>query len=64
MVGDPEQRGVAWVVIGIPDDVAAALDAGRPSTHRFQAKVADEWLSLELADTGCRHGQTSARSAS
>lgn len=64
IVSDPEQRSVAWVVIGIPDEVAAALDAGRPSTHTFQAKVADEWLSLDLADTGCRHGQTNARSAS
>ena len=64
VVGDPEQRSVAWVVIGVPDEVAAALDAGRPSTYSFQAKVADEWLSLDLADTGCRHGQTRARSAS
>ena len=64
VIGDPEQRSVAWVVIGIPDEVAAALDAGRPSTHSFQAKVAGEWLSLDLADTGCRHGQTNSRSAS
>ena len=64
IVSDPETRTVAWVVIGIPDEVAAALDAGRPSTHTFQAKVGEDWLSLDLLDTGCRHGQTRSRSAS
>lgn len=64
IVSDPETRTVAWVVIGIPDEVAAALDAGRPSTHTFQAKVGEDWLSLDLLDTGCRHGQSRSRSAS
>lgn len=64
VIGDPETRSVAWVVIGIPDDVAAALDASRPLPVSFQAKVGDEWLSLELVDTGCRHGRTRARTAS
>ncbi|HEV8671657.1 MAG TPA: bacterial transcriptional activator domain-containing protein [Candidatus Limnocylindria bacterium] len=61
-VGD-DGPGVAWVVVGIPDDVAAALDAGKPSPYRFQAKVDDEWLSLDLADTGCRLGHTRAKTA-
>jgi len=58
-----EGPGVAWVVLGIPDDVVAAFDAGRPSPYRFQAKVHDEWLSLDLADTGCRLGRTRAKTA-
>ena len=64
VISDPDMRSVAWVVIGIPDDVATALDAGKPTTHSFQAKVGEEWLSLDLHDTGCRHGRTRARSAS
>ena len=55
--------GVAWVVVGIPNDVVAAIDAGKPSPYGFQAKVGDDWLSLELADTGCRLGRTRAKSA-
>ena len=64
IISDPDTRSVAWVVMGIPDDVASALDAARPLSVGFQAKVGDEWLSLDLVDTGCRHGQTRARSAS
>ena len=63
-VSHPNMRSVAWVVLGVPDDVAAALEAGTALKHTFQAKVGDEWLSLDLADTGCRHGQTHSRSAS
>jgi hypothetical protein len=55
--------GVAWVVVGIPNDVVAAIDAGTPSPYGFQAKVGDEWLSLDLVDTGCRLGRTSAKTA-
>ncbi len=55
--------GVAWVVVGIPNDVVAAIDAGKPSPYGFQAKVGEDWLSLELADTGCRLGRTRAKSA-
>ena len=55
--------GVAWVVVGIPNDVVATIDAGKPSPYGFQAKVGDEWLSLDLADTGCRLGRTRAKSA-
>ena len=55
--------GVAWVVVGIPNDVVAAIDAGKPSPYGFQAKVDDEWLSLDLVDTGCRLGRTHAKSA-
>jgi hypothetical protein len=57
------EPGVAWVVVGIPNDVVAAIDAGTPSPYGFQAKVGEEWLSLELADTGCRLGRTRAKSA-
>ena len=55
--------GVAWVVVGVPSDVAAAMDAGKPSPYGFQAKVGDDWLSLDLVDTGCRLGRTSAKTA-
>src|SRR6266540_1382026 len=55
--------GVAWVVVGIPNDVVAAIDAGKPSAYGFQAKVGEDWLSLELADTGCRLGRTRAKTA-
>ena len=53
--------GVAWVVLGVPDDVVAAIDAGRQSPYGFQAKVGEDWLSLDLADTGCRLGRTRAK---
>ena len=55
--------GVAWVVVGVSNDVVAAIDAGKPSPYGFQAKVDEEWLSLDLADTGCRLGHTRANTA-
>jgi len=55
--------GVAWVVVGIPNEVVAAIDAGKPSPYGFQAKVGEDWLSLDLADTGCRLGRTRAKHA-
>lgn len=60
---DNEGPGVAWVVVGIPNDVVAAIDAGKPAAYGFQAKVGDDWLSLDLADTGCRMGRTRATTA-
>jgi len=60
---DKQAPGVAWVVVGIPNDVVAAIDAGKPSPYGFQAKVGDEWLSLDLVDTGCRLGRTRAKTA-
>lgn len=60
---DDTTPGVAWVVVAIPDQVVAAIDAGQPSAYGFQAKVDDEWLSLELADSGCRLGGTRAKTA-
>jgi hypothetical protein len=58
-----EARSVAWVVIGIPNDVVAAIDEGKPSPYGFQARVGDEWLSLDMRDTGCRLGRTLASGA-
>jgi hypothetical protein len=55
--------GVAWVVVAVPDEAVAAIDAGKPAPYGFQAKVGDEWLSLDLVDTGCRLGRTTAKSA-
>lgn len=55
--------GVAWVVVGIPNDIVAVIDAGKPSPYGLQAKVDDEWLSLDLVDTGCRLGRTRTQSA-
>jgi hypothetical protein len=51
-----EPTGVAWVVLGMNDDAIAALDGGRPSPDRVEAKVGDEWISTVLVDTGCRLG--------
>ena len=60
---DNMSPGVAWVVVGIPSDVVAAIDAGKPAPYGFQAKVGDEWFSLDLTDTGCRLGRTRSKSA-
>jgi hypothetical protein len=54
-----EPSGVAWVVLGITDEVVAALDAGKPSPYRVEAKVGEEWISTVLVDTGCRIGRRS-----
>jgi hypothetical protein len=62
-VVDNTAPGVAWVVIGIPNHVVAAIDAGKPSPFGFQAKVGEDWLSLDLVDTGCRLGRLNAKSA-
>jgi hypothetical protein len=56
-VPDGERPAVAWVVLGISDEVLAGLDAGKPIPYRFEAKVAEEWLVATLADTGCRLGR-------
>ena len=54
---DGEARSVAWVVLGVGDEVVAALDAGKTSPYRIEAKVDDEWVSTALVDTGCRIGR-------
>jgi hypothetical protein len=58
-----EPSGVAWVVLGVTDEVIAALDAGKPSPYRVEAKVGDEWISTVLVDTGCRIGRRRSRVA-
>jgi hypothetical protein len=58
-----EASGVAWVVLGVSDEVVAALDAGKPSPYRVEAKVGDEWISTVLVDTGCRIGRRRPRIA-
>jgi hypothetical protein len=55
-----EPNGVAWVVLGISDEMVAALDGGRPSPYRVEVKVGDEWVSTVLVDTGCRVGRRQA----
>ena len=62
-VVDPQARAVTWVVVGIAKEVVAAIDAGTPLTSGFQAKVGDEWLALDLVDSGCRLGRTRAKTA-
>jgi hypothetical protein len=57
---DNEPPSVAWVVIEVPNEVVAAIDAGRASPQRLEAKVANEWLSLSLVNSGCRHGRSRA----
>ena len=54
---DGQASSVAWVVLGVGDEVVAALDAGKPSPYRIEAKVDDEWVSTALVDTGCRIGR-------
>jgi hypothetical protein len=58
-----EPAGVAWVVLGISDEVVAALDSGKPSPYRVEAKVGEEWISTVLVDTGCRIGRRRSRIA-
>jgi hypothetical protein len=58
-----EPTGVAWVVLGITDEVVAALDAGKPSPYRVEAKVGEEWISTVLVDTGCRIGRRRSKTA-
>ena len=62
VMGD-ETPGVAWVVVSVTDDVVSAIESDKPSPFRFQAKVDDEWLSLDLVDTGCRLGRSQAKHA-
>lgn len=58
-----EPNGVAWVVLGITDEVVAALDAGKASPYRVEAKVGEEWISTVLVDTGCRIGRRGSKIA-
>jgi hypothetical protein len=58
-----EPPAVAWVVLGISDEVVAALDAGMPSPYRAETKVGEEWISSVLVDTGCRLGGRPAKTA-
>src|SRR5438876_10906017 len=60
--GEPS-AGVAWVVLGISDEVVAALDAGKSSPYSVQAKIGDEWISSALVDTGCRIGRRTTKIA-
>jgi hypothetical protein len=57
---------LTWVVVGIPNEIAAAIDAGLKWEYTFQAKVDEDWLALDLVDSGCRlgriRGSTSASS--
>jgi len=55
---------LVWVVVGIPHHVAAAIEAGLKWGYSIQAKVNDEWVALDLVDSGCRLGRARATSAS
>ena len=52
-----EVTPVAWVVMSIPNNIAAEIDAGMKWDYTLQAKVGGEWLALDLLDTGCRLGR-------
>ena len=54
---------MVWAVLGISDDVVAALDAGDLPPYRIEAQVGEEWLSTSLADTGCRVGRRAVKAA-
>jgi hypothetical protein len=62
-VADREAPAVAWVVVSIPNDVVVAIHNGKPSPFGFQAKVGDQWMSIDLEDTGCRLGRARAKTA-
>jgi hypothetical protein len=51
---NPEEPALTWVVVGIPIQIAAAYEKSNAWTYTFQAKVNDEWLALDLHDSGCR----------
>src|SRR5205823_12104656 len=59
-----EEPPVSWVVLSIPNSVATGYEAGLKWEFAFQAKVGDDWLALDLVDTGCRLGRNRATSAS
>ena len=52
-----EVTPVVWVVMSIPNNVAAQIEAGMKWDYALQAKVGGEWLALDLLDTGCRLGR-------
>lgn len=60
---DDAPPSLVWVVVGISNHMATAIDSGEPSLYRIQAKVGDEWLATDLVDTGCRLGRPRAKSA-
>ena len=60
---DVEARSVAWVVVGLPNDLVAAIDAGTDWPFAFQTKVGDDWLALDLVDSGCRLGRARSSTA-
>jgi hypothetical protein len=62
-VVDVEARSVVWVVVGIPKELVAAIDARADWPFGFQAKVGDEWLALDLVDSGCRLGRARSSTA-
>jgi hypothetical protein len=59
-----EAAAIAWVVVGIPDRAVSAYDVDATWPCTFQAKVGDEWLALDLIDSGCRLGRVRATAAS
>jgi hypothetical protein len=40
--------------MGVPPHVVAELVSGDITAHRFQAMQGDEWLAIELVDSGER----------
>ena len=62
-VVDVEARSVAWVVVGLSNEFVAAIDAGTDWPFAFQTKVGDDWLALDLVDSGCRLGRTRSTTA-
>ena len=52
-----EVTPVVWVVMSIPNNIAAEIEAGMKWDYTLQAKVGEEWLALDLLDTGCRLGR-------
>jgi tetratricopeptide (TPR) repeat protein len=51
---------LTWVVVAMPNEGAAAIDAELKWDYTFQARVNDEWLALDLVDSGCRLGRSRA----
>ncbi len=61
---NPDEPALTWVVVGIPAQIADAYEKDSTWSYTFQAKVNDEWLALDLQDSGCRLGRVRATAAS
>ena len=53
-----------WVVLRAPEEMLRAIDRDEAEDYGVEALVNGEWLSVDLADTGCRFGMKRRESRS